>query len=113
MAGAALLAALHDHHRRRARAARAGPPGAGAGSGGDGGADRGRARSASAESPAAGDVPQPCYGYTTDFIKVVRDPRGHAKWPAGDGLISAWREGPRLYLFAGKDLHIMKLPVSR
>ena len=65
------------------------------------------------ESPAAGDVPQPCYGYTTDFIKVVRDPRGHAKWPAGDGLISAWREGPRLYLFAGKDLHIMKLPVSR
>ena len=65
------------------------------------------------ESPAAGDVPQPRYGYTSDFIKVVRDPRGHAKWPAGDGLISAWREGNRLYLFAGKDLHIMKLPVSR
>ena len=65
------------------------------------------------ESPAAGDVPQPRYGYTTDFIKVVRDPRGHAKWPAGDGLISAWREGNRLYLFAGKELHVMKLPVSR
>ncbi len=65
------------------------------------------------ESPAAGDVPQPHYGYTTDFIKVVRDPRGHAKWPAGDGLISAWREGARLYLFAGKELHVMKLPVSR
>ena len=65
------------------------------------------------ESPAAGDVPQPRYGYTTDFIKVVRDPRGHAKWPAGDGLISAWREGTRLYLFAGKELHVMKLPVSR
>ena len=65
------------------------------------------------ESPAAGDVPQPHYGYTTDFIKVVRDPRGHAKWPAGDGLISAWREDNRLYLFAGKDLHVMKLPVSR
>ena len=65
------------------------------------------------ESPAAGDVPQPRYGYTSDFIKVVRDPRGHAKWPAGDGLISAWREGNRLYLFAGKDLHFMKLPVSR
>ena len=65
------------------------------------------------ESPAAGDVPQPRYGYTTDFIKVVRDPRGHAKWPAGDGLISAWREGARLYLFAGKELHVMKLPVSR
>ena len=65
------------------------------------------------ESPAAGDVPQPRYGYTTDFIKVVRDPRGHAKWPAGDGLISAWREDNRLYLFAGKDLHVMKLPVSR
>ena len=65
------------------------------------------------ESPAAGDVPQPRYGYTTDFIKVVRDPRGHAKWPAGDGLISAWREGARLYLFTGKELHVMKLPVSR
>ncbi|MFP6631880.1 MAG: hypothetical protein VCD16_04545 [Planctomycetota bacterium] len=65
------------------------------------------------ESPAAGDVPQPRYGYTTDFIKVVRDPRGHAKWPVGDGLISAWREGARLYLFAGKELHVMKLPVSR
>jgi hypothetical protein len=65
------------------------------------------------ESPAAGDVPQPRYGYTTDFIKVVRDPRGPAKWPAGDGLISAWREGNRLYLFAGKELHVMKLPVSR
>jgi len=65
------------------------------------------------ESPAAGDVPQPCYGYTTDFIKVVRDPRGHAKWPAGDGLISPWREGNRLYLFTGKDLHIMKLSGSR
>ncbi|MFP6737713.1 MAG: hypothetical protein VCD34_03115 [Planctomycetota bacterium] len=65
------------------------------------------------ESPAAGDVPQPRYGYTTDFIKVVRDPRGHAKWPAGDGLISPWREGNRLYLFTGKDLHIMKLSGSR
>ena len=64
------------------------------------------------ESPAAGDVPQPRYGYTTDFIKVVRDPRGHARWPAGDGLLSPWREGNRLYIFAGKNLHIMKLPTS-
>ena len=64
------------------------------------------------ESPAAGDVPQPRYGYTTDFIKVVRDPRGHARWPAGDGLLSPWREGNRLYIFAGKNLHTMKLPTS-
>ena len=65
-----------------------------------------------AESPAAGDVPKPVYGTTTDFVKVKRDPRGYAKWPAGDGLLSPWRVGNRLYLFAGKRLHVMTLPVS-
>jgi len=30
-------------------------------------------------------------------------------WPAADGLISPWRVGNRLYLFAGKHLHVMDL----
>ena len=32
--------------------------------------------------------------------------------PIADGLISPWREGNRLYLFAGKYLHVMNLPVE-
>jgi len=64
------------------------------------------------ESPAAGDVPAVIYGRTTDFLHITRDPRGHVRWPAGDGQIGAWREGNRLYLFAGKHLHVLELPVT-
>ncbi len=53
------------------------------------------------------------YGRTRDFRSVVRDPRGYAKWRIGDGLISPWREGDRLYLFAGKQLHVLTLPVAQ
>ena len=64
------------------------------------------------ESPAEADVPNIMYGYTTDFINIRRDPRGYAKWQmASDGLISPWREGNRLYLFTGKQLQIMTLPI--
>ena len=65
------------------------------------------------ESPAAGDVPQPRYGYTTDFVRIRRDRRGYAGWPAGDGHIRAWREGNRLYLFTDKYVHTLKLRVAR
>ncbi len=56
--------------------------------------------------------PKVIYGRTKDFRKVVRDPRGYANWPMADGLVSPWRQGNRLYLFAGKHLHVMNLPVS-
>ena len=56
--------------------------------------------------------PKVIYGRTKDFRSVVRDARGYASWPMGDGLVSPWREGSRLYLFAGKYLHVMELPVS-
>ena len=42
---------------------------------------------------------------------MVRDPRGYARWQLGDGLVSPWREGDRLYLFAGRFVHVMNLPV--
>ena len=29
----------------------------------------------------------------------------------GDGLVSPWREGDRLYLFAGRFVDVMNLPV--
>ena len=65
------------------------------------------------ESPAEADAPKITYGFTTDFIHVQRDPRGHADWgPVSDGLISPWREGDKLYLFSGKHVHVMILPVS-
>jgi hypothetical protein len=64
------------------------------------------------ESPAGADVPKVTYGYTTDFVKVQRDPRGHAHWKmASDGPISPWREGNRLYLFSGRHVQVMILPV--
>ena len=63
------------------------------------------------ESPASADVPEIQYGYTSDFKKIRRDPRGYAKWRASDGPVTAWREGNRLYLFAGKHVHTMELPV--
>jgi len=53
------------------------------------------------------------YGYTTDFKTVRRDPRGHVQWAGADGAISAWREGHRLYLFAGKYVHEVNLPVAQ
>jgi hypothetical protein len=66
-----------------------------------------------AESRKGADVPKIRYGYTTDFVKITPDPRGFAKWPGGDGLISTWRVDDKLYLFAAKYLHVMKLPVFR
>ena len=63
------------------------------------------------ESPASADVPEIQYGYTSDFKKIRRDPRGYAKWRASDGPVTAWREGNRLYLFAGKHVRTMELPV--
>lgn len=65
------------------------------------------------ESASYDSGPKIIYGRTTDFRTVVPDPRGYANWPAGDGLISPWREGDRLYLFAGGNLHVMKLPVAK
>ena len=46
-------------------------------------------------------------------LGVVRDSRGYARWPMADGLITPWREGDKLYLFAGPQIHAMNLPVSR
>ena len=64
------------------------------------------------ESPPEADVPQVRYGYTTDFVEIRRDPRGYARWkPMGDGPMSAWREADKLYLFSGKHLLVMTLPV--
>ncbi len=62
--------------------------------------------------PFDGD-PRLIFGETTDFVSITRDPRGHAKWKGDDGAISAWREGDRLFLFSGKHLHQMKLPVKK
>jgi hypothetical protein len=64
------------------------------------------------ESPAEADVPRVMYGYTSDFVTLRRDPRGFAKWRlAADGMVSPWREKNRLYLFSGKHLQVMELPV--
>jgi hypothetical protein len=65
------------------------------------------------ESKLGADVPKVRYGSTTDFKTIHPDPRGFAKWPAGDGFISPWREGNLLYLFAGQHMHVMRLPVAR
>ena len=51
------------------------------------------------------------FGYTTDFKTITRDPRGPVNWEGSDGPISAWREGDRLYLFSGKFVHEVVLPV--
>ncbi len=64
------------------------------------------------ESKLGADVPRVRYGYTTDFVTIRPDPRGFAKWPAGDGFICPWREGNRLYLFSGKHVHLMRLRVA-
>ncbi|MFP6571046.1 MAG: hypothetical protein VB674_00370, partial [Vicinamibacterales bacterium] len=57
--------------------------------------------------------PHVIYSLTTDFKTFRRDPRGYAKWGGADGLVSVWREGDRLYLFAEKNVYEMALPVSR
>ena len=54
--------------------------------------------------------PHVIYSTTRDFKSFQRDPRGYASWGGTDGLISVWREGQRLYLFAGHSLHEMALP---
>lgn len=64
------------------------------------------------ESRIGADVPKMRYGYTADFVTIIPDRRGYAKWPAGDGLISPWRVGNKLYLFAAKYLHVMQLPID-
>ena len=56
--------------------------------------------------------PQVIYSKTTDFKTFQRDGRGYAQWQGPDGLTSPWREGDRLYLFGGTDLHVLDLPVS-
>ena len=50
------------------------------------------------------------YGTTHDFRTFSRDTRNPARWRAADGLISPWREDNLLYLFTGKQLHVMELP---
>jgi len=57
--------------------------------------------------------PHVIYSRTTDFRSFRRDPRGYARWKGADGLVSAWREGDYLYLFAGSSLHVMELPVQK
>jgi hypothetical protein len=54
--------------------------------------------------------PHIIYSRTTDFRTFQRDARGYAKWRGADGLVSVWREGDRLYLFAGTYIHEMALP---
>lgn len=56
--------------------------------------------------------PHVIYSKTTDFKTFRRDPRGYSKWSGADGLVSPWRKGDKLYLFAGKYVHVIKLPVS-
>ena len=65
------------------------------------------------ESKLGADVPKVRYGVTSDFVLIRPDPRGFAEWPAGDGSISPWREGKYLYLFSGKYVHVMRLPVAK
>ena len=56
--------------------------------------------------------PHVIYSTTTNFKIFKRDARGYAKWQGPDGLVSPWREGNRLYLFAGKHLHEIALPLK-
>ena len=52
------------------------------------------------------------YSKTTDFKTFTRDPRGYANWGVGkDGIVSAWREGDKLYLFSEKYLYVMNFTV--
>ena len=56
--------------------------------------------------------PNIIYSKTTDFKTFQRDARGYAAWGVGDdGIVSAWREGDRLYLFTGKNVCEMVLPL--
>jgi hypothetical protein len=65
-----------------------------------------------AESNLYDAAPRHIYGKTSDFKKVEQDKRGYADWPVDDGAVAAWREGNKLYLFSGKFVHIMQLPVK-
>lgn len=57
--------------------------------------------------------PHTIYSRTRDFETFERDARGYAQWGIGDdGIVSAWREGDRLYLFSGTQVHEMLLPVD-
>ncbi|NQT93292.1 MAG: hypothetical protein HQ559_11070 [Lentisphaerae bacterium] len=50
------------------------------------------------------------YGKTTDFITFERDSRGYVNWGGNtDGMVSAWREGDKLYLFSGQYVYTMDL----
>ncbi len=55
------------------------------------------------------------YGTTKDFKTIVPDARGPARWISLDrgDVLSPWREGNRLYLFGGKYVHVIELPVKR
>ncbi len=61
--------------------------------------------------PFDGD-PRLIFGYTSDFVTIKRDPRGHVRWKGSDGSVSAWREGDLLYLFSGKSVHEIRLPIK-
>ncbi len=54
------------------------------------------------------------YGTTKDFKTIVPDPRGPAHWSSLDrnDMLSTWREGNKLFIFGGKHIHVMELPVS-
>ena len=57
--------------------------------------------------------PHVIYSTTTDFKTFQRDSRGYANWGTGDGgIVNARREGDRLYLFSGKNVHAMTLSVT-
>jgi hypothetical protein len=56
--------------------------------------------------------PHVIYSTTNDFKTFKRDARGYAKWKGPDGLVSPWRKGNRLYLFAGRHLHEIALPLA-
>jgi len=64
--------------------------------------------------PAEHDSADPrdwnCHGRVHVALGLVFE-RGYARWQMGDGLVSPWWEGDRLYLFAGRSVHVMDLPV--
>ena len=64
------------------------------------------------ESQPFDGAPRLIYGYTSDFKSITRDPRGHVKWEGSDGSISACREANTLYLFSGKHVHQLRIPVK-
>jgi hypothetical protein len=63
------------------------------------------------ESRYYDEDPKIIYGETFDFKHIKRDKRGYARFVPNDGIITPWRENKNLYLFTGKELLIMELPV--